>query len=278
MVPSAGFLLLSLIASIDSKLNAGDFVILCPSLTPRVLVERSIAAGGMQKLWVAGVEIEVELVIVGPLTDLVGKGKREISDTSSGSSLVYIDGHKDKWGTAGATFRRNGQQASILTSSHVLCPAGERAEPNVPVRNEKDDIIGFVLECSPKLCGDAQSNVYEYGIASYKGEGLTLSQPRLLNIQQSQVFKVGAKTGVTVGSVYCRNAIVERRCRDGNKAIYWNQIIIESSEEKFCDHGDSGAIVLNPQGDRLALLFLKSTKPGLNLCVAAPIPPGLTLE
>nr|WP_294543339.1 hypothetical protein [uncultured Rhodopila sp.] len=171
-------------------------------------------------------------------------------------------------GTLGAlAFDNASGSLLILSNYHVLC-VDDKWE-NYKDISQPDPMWGTVVakvergfrdsrgDCAvARVLTDRRSAIYAVeGIGAVQG----IADPDF----DLRVRKRGRTTGLTAGKV------------DGMSGTYGEVVnavsIAPDAEADFCDHGDSGSVVLNEYNEVVGLLFAASERPGKKFGIMIPI-------
>ena len=162
---------------------------------------------------------------------------------------VHQPNGMDQFGTFGALVEDDSGRRYILSNNHVLAnfdrnPLGTRVfQPEFPFRFARLSVTVPISASFPNDTDCALARLDSFadarGALPAPPGPLTSAQPASVK-HGTRVAKRGAVTGTTRGTVHSPALAVDL---GGFK--FENLIQIEDDDSAFCDHGDSGALVLN---------------------------------
>jgi hypothetical protein len=216
---------------------------------------------------------------------------------------VYTGADGFGGGTYGARLRDAQGNLFMLSNNHVfagnnMAPIGAKAiQPYRQAKNwSPTDSVGTLFDFEPLAFFEGNSNgpllnpaslpvnVIDAAVVATTSatagnatpcDGYGIPKSLAMSPRHGPVQKYGRTTGLTKGNVTAINATVDvvfGVLPNGNWKVarFVNQIVIK--RPGFCDGGDSGALVVNKDGNPMGLLFA-----GRNAyCIANPILPILS--
>lgn len=175
--------------------------------------------------------------------------------------------------TLGAIVYKNGKSYG-LTNVHCCFPHWEGAklgdpfiQPSPNDGGQQSDVIGRTKEAVP-LKFDGSYNEFDAGLVELSVEATELYQdvigkhsPTPMEVKiGDEVQKSGRTTGYRKSRVLATNVTSRVYYDEGANAIFKNQIFCDNEGESFSAGGDSGALVLNMNGNPVGLNYAGSNK------------------
>jgi len=190
----------------------------------------------------------------------------------SGSAIRY-DG-AENFGTLGGVVReKDTGQVCLLSNHHVLSPqpfSKETAVLSVP----SNKVIAHLTRAVP-LKHAPEKNQVDAAIAKVLPDLSINEYPdfqvaKLQKVQGSRVYKLGAASGKTWGTVISQNSAIRVNYGKRGTLYFENSLVIRGDQgDTFSKPGDSGSLVFDEDGGVVALLYAGDAYS--NIAFACPI-------
>jgi hypothetical protein len=181
-------------------------------------------------------------------------------------------------GTFGAVVAGGGKW-HILSNNHVLacenkmapgCPIFQPGllDDGKPDRDQIAKLTRFVAvnqnTTNSVDCAIAELLAHDSVTAELHGIGHLASGQPIPAVENMRVEKAGRTTGLTKGQVFDIFADIPVQY-DMGVVMFRNQILITTEAGKFCDHGDSGSLVVDSESRRATGLFFAASRYGYGI-------------
>ena len=120
-------------------------------------------------------------------------------------------------------------------------------------KNKKYCQFGYTVDAALALCdAGVEASNYVWKVGKIKGIAKA--------INQEKVLKFGRTTGRTVGVVDDIDFSTTVKTRGKGERFFHQIRIVPAKGGRFADHGDSGSVILNGNGELVGLLFMADTQ------------------
>jgi hypothetical protein len=253
--------------------------------SPFQIAVRSSSKKDLERALGEGIEEELRAMALGEIeirfTGPISAAKPVDSVSSSTLAIGASIGHyRCTAGTLGFFAQRIADGAvGFVSNNHVIadCDRGKDGDDILyPAPSDGGDrsknVVAHLSEKYPKL--DVNGTVVDAAFAELRdhvpydavpiGPGPALQSTPVPLFQQREVLKYGRSTGLTRGRISAfalQNLFVDYPTLDrkdvlNGYVVFNRQIEIQSDDgQRFSSPGDSGSLVVNPEGHPIALLF-----------------------
>ncbi|WKT49457.1 hypothetical protein QSH57_014404 [Fusarium oxysporum f. sp. vasinfectum] len=158
---------------------------------------------------------------------------------------------------------KNKQQVRkiIRDTKAMIADMETEKQKKIAFFDQNKQVLGKLIACSG-LQRSVQDRKMDLGINRGRSIPTMVQYSPRTPYEVGQLFKVGAITGARTGKYEWKKQTVamDYDCNLANARLWTTEIVFGprddiGSASKLCDHGDSGSVMFNQEGEILALMF-----------------------